>query len=141
MSQTPKHRDLTLAEIYDILNRVRAGEKQIDIAKDYDIDKSAVSHLKKKESDIREKVESGQQSLSTKKVMKFGFSEIEADLYKWFVDGISGQAGVSAAVLMEKAHQLAEQNGMAESEYMKIYINWINRLKKDAEYPRFVYME
>ena len=85
--------------------------------------------MKKKESDIREKVESGQQSLSTKRV-KFAFSEIEGDLYKRFVDGISGQACISAAVLMEKAHQPAEQNGMAKSEYMKIDINWINRFKK-----------
>ena len=56
MSQTPKRRDLTLAEKYDILNRVRAGEKQIDIAKDYDIDKSAVSHLKKKNQIFKRKL-------------------------------------------------------------------------------------
>ena len=56
MSQTPKRRDLTLAEKYDILNRVRAGEKQIDIAKDYDIDKSAVSHLKKKNQILKRKL-------------------------------------------------------------------------------------
>ena len=122
-------KDLSLHQRYDIVQRLRRGEKQADIAIVFGVDRTTISKIKKNENVITQTVESGTKNVNVKRVKSFNFEHVDNELYSWFCSQVSGTPGLSGTILMEKARQLAIQSGATQEHAASIDMNWINRFK------------
>ena len=101
-----KHTDLSLGLKMEIIQLVQEKLSQQEITTRFGCSQSAVSKIvKTKETVMREEEEN---MVSTRKRKRRGKAEdMEAALYKWFVDARVRDAPVTSAVLEEKANHLA----------------------------------
>ena len=74
-------KDLSLHQRYDIVQRLRRGEKEADIAIVFGVDRTTISKIKKNENVITQTVESGTKNVNVKRVKSFN---VDNELYSWF---------------------------------------------------------
>ena len=68
MNSAKKQRvELSLAQRYEILSKLKNGEKQQSIAEQYNVDRSTVAKIKKNLLLIKEEFESGKTNVSLKR--------------------------------------------------------------------------
>ena len=72
MNSAKKQRvELSLAQRYEILSKLKNGEKQQSIAEQYNVDRSTVAKIKKNSLSIKEEFESGKTNVSLKRKNQF----------------------------------------------------------------------
>ena len=73
-------KDLSLHQRYDIVQRLRRGEKQADIAIVFGVDRTTISKIKKNKNVITQTVESGTKNVNVKRVKSFNFEHVDNEL-------------------------------------------------------------
>ena len=117
MNSAKKQRvELCLAQRYEILSKLKNGEKQKSIAEQYNVDRSTVAKIKKNSLSIKEEFESGKTNVSLKRKKSIRFEDVEQNLFDWFISMGIGTPGLTGNLLLEKARQIARKEGFDEAE-------------------------
>jgi len=103
---TEKQRRLTILDRAQIIEKLEAGEKEINLAKEYGVTQMTISQTKKKKENIissKRTIIEQHGSLSKKKMTGIEDSALDKRLYRWFFQMRSLGNPVSGLVLQEKA--------------------------------------
>ena len=119
---------LRLRQRYEVIQELSRGDKQVDMAKKYEVDGSTITRIRKNSSAISAQYESGTTSHNVKRQNTTRLDDVDAALLECFRNTSHGQPGVSGAVLQEKAKQLGIALRFGE-DLEKLDINWVNRFK------------
>jgi len=119
MATKRKHTCVSVETKLVILDRLKKGESQVNLASEYGIGKSTVGDFKKNEEKIREfalTMESLDVSTKKCKVMRLADDDIlDKAIYLWFVQKRSQNLPVSGPVLCEKVKLMHAQIHNGES--------------------------
>ncbi|XP_065304542.1 tigger transposable element-derived protein 6-like [Dermacentor albipictus] len=103
-----KRQNLTISSKLEIIRRVERGEKKSDVAAAYSIPRSTLSTILKNKADIRAKADKRPAATtSARRVRTAAFEDVEAAVYKWFVDVRSQNIPVSGPMIEQKAKDFA----------------------------------
>ena len=119
---------LRLRQRYEVVQELSRGDKQVDMAKKYEVDGSTITRIRKNSSAISAQYESGTTSHNVKRQKTTRLDDVDAALLECFRNTSHGQPGVSGAVLQEKAKQLGIALRFGE-DLENIDITWVNRFK------------
>ena len=118
-----QHVDLSLAQRYGIVSKLKNGEKLQSIAEQYNVDRSTVAIIKKNSLSIKEEFESGKTNVSIGRKKSIRFEDIEQNLFDCFIAMGSGAPGLTGNHLFEKARQIAREEGFDEGEVSALDMN------------------
>ena len=127
-SKRPRH-DLDLKQKYEVVQLLMTGCKQKFIADKFHVNESTISRLKNNQNEIVSEFEFGKQNFNAMRHKHFQLEKVDAVLLEWFRTVSAGKAGVSGALLQEKAKEFAIKLKFQEEDVVKIDMNWINRFK------------
>ena len=118
-SRKRKHVVLPVESKIGILDRLKAGAIQTQLAEEYGIGSSTVGDIRKNEAKIRSfasTMDSMAMNKKVRKVMRLAYDDrLDEAVYLWFTQKRSQDMPVSGPVLCEKAAQLHEQLHEGES--------------------------
>ena len=118
-SRKRKHVVLPVESKIGILDRLKAGAIQTQLAEVYGIGRSTVGDIRKNEAKIRSfasTMDSMAMNKKVRKVMRLAYDDrLDEAVYLWFTQKRSQDIPVSGPVLCEKAAQLHEQLHEGES--------------------------
>ncbi|XP_050294297.1 jerky protein homolog-like [Anthonomus grandis grandis] len=123
------HNTVTLAEkckILDFLDKVGSIRR---VAEKFNVPKSTVSDIKKNKTKIRRFVSESFSGAGKRQVIRKGeHPEVEAALYKWFLQQRSAHVPVSSDILRTKAKQFYERI-TGKSDFLASS-GWLDKFKK-----------
>ncbi|XP_050037171.1 tigger transposable element-derived protein 6-like [Dermacentor andersoni] len=102
-----KRKNLTISTKIEIIRRVERGEKKSDVAAAYNIPRSTLSTLLKNKADIRAKVDKRPGATDARRIRTAVYEDVEAAVYKWFLDVRSRNIPVSGPIIEQKAKDLS----------------------------------
>jgi len=85
---TEKQRRLTILDRAQIIEKLEAGEKEINLAKEYGVTQTTISWTKKNKENIissKRTIIEQHGSLSKKKMTGIEDSALDKELYRWFL--------------------------------------------------------
>lgn len=118
-------RSFTVKEKAKIISRLKNGEKNADLCKEYKVTHSTISTMWKNRDKILECFES--KSLKIKKNRQPAHPDVENALLMWFKAQRSQNVSVSGRLLQEKANHFARLFGKMDFECSE---SWIYRFRR-----------
>lgn len=125
-----KRRNLPFAVKLEIINRVERGEKKSDVAAAYKIPRSTLSTILKNKAEIRDKADKRPGARGARRVRTAVYEDVEAAVYKWFVDVRSRNLPVSGPMIEQKAKDMAFLLGREDFQGGS---GWLQRFKERHE--------
>ncbi|KAH7980538.1 hypothetical protein HPB49_017111 [Dermacentor silvarum] len=122
-----KRQNLPFTPKLEIINRVERGEKKSDVAAAYKIPRSTLSTILKNKADIRAKSDKRPGARGARRVRTALYEDVEAAVYKWFVDVRSRNIPVSGPMIEQKAKDLAFLLGRNDFQGSS---SWLQRFKE-----------
>ena len=123
MSQK-KRNLLTLKQKHKMLCRLDAGVKPVDMAKEFKVNRSVISNVKKDKEKILNPLCNFSNSI--KKLRKSPFEIIDLKLFEWFKAQRQNNVTINSYVLSEKADQIAKEEKVNN---FRCNPSWIERFK------------
>lgn len=121
---TPKRKILSLKVKRTIPEDVQRGLKKSVIAKKYDIPPSTLSTIIKNADKTDAALADDAACANRKNIRKQMYENVEAALFKWFLDARAKDIPISGPILIDKAHNLGFILG---HDFMPGY-GWLQRL-------------
>ncbi|XP_030069561.1 tigger transposable element-derived protein 4-like [Microcaecilia unicolor] len=121
-----KSKTLTLCERIEVLKKLKTGQSQASIAREYGVNPSQISRILKRERQLLGDWRSNRNP-QRKRKRAGKAEEVEEALLRWFSQVRSRQFPVSGPLLMEKAGQLAGCLGLND---FKATVGWLERWKR-----------
>lgn len=118
-------RSFTVKEKAKIISKLKNGEKNADLCKEYKVSHSTISTMWKNRDKILECFET--KSLKIKKNRKPAHQDVENALLMWFKAQRSQNVSVSGRLLQEKANHFARLFGKMDFECSE---SWIYRFRQ-----------
>lgn len=122
-----KRQNLPFAVKLEIINRVERGEKKSVVAAAHKIPRSTLSTILKNKAEIRAKADKRPDARGARRVRTAVFEDVEAAVYKWFVDVRSRNIPVSGPMIERKAKDMAFLLGR---EDFRGGSGWLQRFKE-----------
>ncbi|KAH9371418.1 hypothetical protein HPB48_010981 [Haemaphysalis longicornis] len=122
-----KRQNLPFAVKLEIINRVERGEKKSVVAAAHKIPRSTLSTILKNKAEMRAKADKTPGTRGARRVRTVVFEDVEAVVYKWFVDVPSRNIPVSGPMIERKAKDMAFVLGR---EYFRVRSGWLQRFKE-----------
>lgn len=127
---------LKLEEKGDILEALRTGTTVTSLAKQYNVAKSTISGIKKKEEAITKCISNTYSGPGKRKTMRASkLPKMEECLYQWFIQMRNNNCPVSGVMLRDKAKQLHSQIKESDSEFTASD-GWLQRFKRRYGVPQ-----
>ncbi|KAG0426048.1 hypothetical protein HPB47_026814 [Ixodes persulcatus] len=101
-----KRKVLSLKLKRAILDEVRRNVKKTDIAQKYDIAQSTLSTIIKNAGKIDAVIDDGVGGSDRKRIRGATYLNVEAALYKWFMDACARNIPLSGPLMLQKARDL-----------------------------------
>lgn len=129
MTSKRKHVTLDLRQKLEVLDKLNRGSSQKAIAAEYNVGRATIYDIKKKEDVIRQYASQMESELGQRKAMrKSENEELDAAVYRWFIQQRSKGIPISGPIIKQKAvtfnKQLGGSNLFAASE------GWLSNWKK-----------
>lgn len=123
----PKRQSIDLKTKVDIIKKSAKGSKQVNLTKEYGIDKSTISKILKDKDSIVKAFHDSRRNCSFKKLRPGKFEQVDKALITWFSYVRSQGLPINGPILSEKATQLAKELGIKNFSASSGYID---RFKK-----------
>lgn len=114
-----------------IINRLRAGEKNITIANDYGVGHSTISQILKNKENILEankRLTNECDKRARCRVFEISVLEFDRIMFSWFTQQRDIAASISGSILKEQARIMKEKLG--EAGKFKASNGWLHKFKK-----------
>ena len=107
-----KRKALTIGEKLEIIEILRKGKKQVEVATEKGIAQSTIRQIWSQRDEIAKKY--CEFNVTTKKARRSTYPEVDAALLKWF-DSVRDEAlPLHGPILLEKACEIAKQLNVAD---------------------------
>lgn len=127
-SKKRKHVTLTISQKCEILDQLKEGISFSFLAQKYNVGKSTIFDIKKKEEQIRSYVVKTEKGPGARKTLKTPENpQLEDALFTWFIEQRRKNVPLSGDILMEKAKYFHGRLGRGEFSASK---GWLEKFKK-----------
>lgn len=118
---------LSLETKAEIINRIKKGEKQVDLAIEYNVGRSTLSFIMKNSEKFLGVLKNGKFHPDSKRLRGAQREDVEAALYEWYKQASVVGITISGPILCRKARDFAAKLGYQE---FKATRGWLDRFKR-----------
>lgn len=121
-----KRGSLTMKNKIDIIHRAKAGEKQIDLAVEYNVGRSTLTTIMKDSQKYLDVEREGQFSGDRRRLRRAKREDVEEALYMWYRQVVAMNVNITGPKLCEKGKDFAVLLGYKD---FKATHGWLDRFK------------
>ncbi|CAH2001336.1 unnamed protein product [Acanthoscelides obtectus] len=119
-----KHKTLSLAPKYEIIQKLDNGRSPVQLVAEYGVGRSAITDIKKKKTQIAEYMNSHQQQTTHLTLKTAKHPNVETALYTWFLQQRTKNVNISGEILQEKAKFFYEEI-TGGTTLRQVLVGWI----------------
>ncbi|CAL4077738.1 unnamed protein product, partial [Meganyctiphanes norvegica] len=117
---------LSLETKVEVIKRIQGGEKQVDLAMEYNVGRSTLSFIMKNSERFLAVWKNGKFHPDSKRLRGAQREDVEEALYEWYKQALKNHTPVSGPILCMKAKDFAAKLGYSE---FKATHGWLDRFK------------